>query len=115
MELKEFVSQALIELMEGIIIAQKHAVNCDAIISPNTETRLKTKLGVIDGFEWESNNIEFDVAISTSDNLEGKVGAGIFVAPFSLGGQTKGELYNQTVSRLKFSIPIFLPGQKEKY
>ncbi|MFA5838077.1 MAG: hypothetical protein WC837_14125 [Bellilinea sp.] len=106
MELKEFIAETLIQIIDGVSTAQIHAQNNSSMVAPS---------GKINGFEfyWDKYLVEFDVAITTTDSTEGKVGTGIFVAGFTFGGQAKGEISNQTFSHIKFSIPIFLPPQKE--
>lgn len=97
MELKEFVSQTLLQIVEGVKIAQA------------TDTGTNVEIAQRGDF----GSIEFDVAITTTDSVEGKGGAGIFVAGISLGAQAKGEVTNQTYSHIKFNIPLVLPYDEE--
>lgn len=98
MELKEFVSQTLIQIIEGIKIAQNHSTETNADIASG---------GVYE-------KIEFDVAVTTTDTTEARVGAGIFVAAVSLGAQAKGGVTNQTLSHIRFSVPMYLPYEEKR-
>jgi len=113
MELNEFVSQAITQIIDGVKEAQEHANVKGALVAPGLSTKVALKSGYVYdiNFSWVEHNIDFDVAITTSEGMEGRVGAGIFVAGITLGGSGKGEMYNQTISRLKFSVPIYLPYQ----
>ncbi|MFZ3079680.1 MAG: hypothetical protein WA109_08340 [Bellilinea sp.] len=93
MELKEFVSETLTQIIDGVKIAQTQASETNAVIAR----------------DGDYVKVEFDVAITTTDVTEGKVGAGIFVASINLGGQARGEISNQTLSHIMFSIPLYLP------
>jgi len=98
MELKEFVSETLLQIIEGVKIAQ----------STNTGTNVQIAPG------GNYGKIEFDVAITTTDTTEAKAGVGIFVAGVSLGAQAKGGISNQTLSHIKFDIPLILPYLPDK-
>ncbi|MFZ3080730.1 MAG: hypothetical protein WA109_13700 [Bellilinea sp.] len=104
MELKEFVAESIIQLIEGVKLAQVHAEDNNALVAPRGNQKEIN-------FGWKPQNIEFDVAVTTTDTAEGTGGAGIFVAALTLGGKVKGEISNQTLSHIKFTIPIYLQPQ----
>lgn len=104
MELNQFVSETIIQIINGVNKAQSTSKGTGALVAPQ-------RYG--DGgyfYIRKIEVIEFDVAITTTDTTEGKAGAGIFVAGISLGGQAREEVSNQTLSRIKFNVPIFLPA-----
>ena len=109
MELKEFVNQALVQIIQGVIEAQKFAHENGALVAPGMDTKISDIY-----FGLHEHKVEFDVAISTSDSIEGKVGAGLFVAGVTLGGQGTAEQANQTISHIKFSVPLYYPSQKTR-
>ncbi len=119
MELKDFVSQSLIALMDGIGDAQKYAKDKGAHINP--DIRNIHAPGIISNpnhFYYQV--IEFDVAVSVDEQAQtqNEVNAGIGLKAASiqvigLGATFHGEqkAQNVSVSRIKFSIPIELPKQ----
>ncbi len=113
MELKKFVSTALIELIDGVVEAQKHAESNRALITPGWDTKVTRLSGNVEDhdFLWEPHMVEFDIAVTTGDVTGGTAEAGLFVGAFSIGSQVKGETTNQTLSRIKFSIPVYFPSQ----
>ena len=111
-ELRDFISNALTQLIDGIVNAQEYAQNKGAVINPVDK--------FASDFERMSRTedlqlvhiIEFDVAVAVSENKQLKGGIGIVVPELSFGYQ--GSISNQknAVSRISFSIPVILPTQK---
>jgi len=116
MELKEFISETLIQVIDGVKIAQQYSKDNGALIAPNGDSYLVDSLGktIKVSFNYDVQNVEFDVAITTSESSGGKGGAGVFVAGISLGAQVKTETVDQTLSHLKFTVPVCLPAQPIK-
>ena len=58
--------------------------------------------------------VEFDVSVTASECDEAQGGLGIQVASITLGVGLSGKTEDQSsvISRLKFSVPIFLPETK---
>ena len=111
MELKEFVSEILVQVCEGIVDAQARTANSGALISP-TFKRNNGELTV----DTVSNGLtseRFDVALtaSTSNSTDGKGGLklGIAVLEFNAGGGKTEAVQNSQVSRVQFEIPVKLP------
>lgn len=101
MELKEFISTTLKQVVEGVIDAQdymkKEKIN--AIISP-AGTYVKEK------------SIDFDVAITVNESNSTSAGGGINVASIiTAGGKKNSESTEQSISRVKFSVGVNLPRQ----
>ena len=114
MELRQFISDALTQLMDGVIDAQENVKEKGGLIAPGRETIILFS-GDNSGeqFYRERQVVEFDVVITVSESAEGKAGVGVFGGGISIGAQAKGETSNQTLSHLKFSVPIYLPQQKQ--
>ena len=110
MELNEFISQTIKEIFDGIKNVQSNyktdngSVNSDTI-SCNTDV---WKLWGKDTYQ-PAHLIEFDVAVTTTEGKGTKGGIGVFVGPVGLGSQGKSEISNTSYSRIKFSVPVFLP------
>jgi hypothetical protein len=116
MLLRDFVKNALVDVVEGIRSAQTEEC-CANLIAP------KALMGSHHGFEPGSGIavsytggeeygtvVKFDVAVTSSDstsiNAEGK--ARLLV----VGGHVDGkyEKNNATVNRISFSVPVGFPG-----
>lgn len=114
-ELKDFISTTLTQLIDGIMNAQEYAKDKGAIVNPE------------DGFQSDLNKlsrlfgsdhrlvhiIEFDVAVTVAEDKQFKGGVGIVIPELSLGYQRKTDNLRSAVSRVQFSIPIVLPTQNQ--
>lgn len=112
MELQEFVSETLVQIIKGVADAQRKAEKLGAHVNPiGLQSPGKAPVGQrYDSTTWAvTENVEFDVAVSAADNTETKGGIGVFVGPLTLGSQGETGSKYSTVSRIKFSVPIMLP------
>ncbi|MBI5353789.1 MAG: hypothetical protein HZB50_14190 [Chloroflexi bacterium] len=116
MELKSFVKETIVQIIEGVKEAQDHALDFGAIVNPKgffTEHEIIKWLPErLEKGGWrEGQVIDFDVSIAISETDEARGGLGIQVAStvIGLGVSGKSEEQNSTISRLKFSVPLFLP------
>lgn len=112
MDLKEFTTQTLVQIVEGAIEANAQLSRSNSFV-PTTDTLGCPK----DELEarWEKplmHNVDFDVAITTIESDGKSGGAGIRVASLALGGNIESKIENQTISRVKYSIPIVIGEQK---
>ncbi|RKY07893.1 MAG: hypothetical protein DRP56_05000 [Planctomycetota bacterium] len=94
MDLKEFVSETLRQVIEGVKEAQISAPGNGAVVAPYYDYR---------------KTVEYDVAVTAVEGTEAGAKAGISVWSIGAGGNVKTESTNTTVSRIKFSIPLELP------
>lgn len=112
MQLKDFVSETLNQIVEGIIAAQRFGDERGALVNP------KGLVGSNNKADWDrasgesASRIEFDVAITAVEGKGTKGGIGVFVGAIGLGSQGQSETSQSTVSRIKFSVPLHLPKAK---
>jgi hypothetical protein len=92
MELQEFVQRTIEQIIAGIKASHQ-------VVTENG--------GRIDTNSFQK--IEFDVAVTTSEDKEKKGGAGILVWGIGLGAQAKVETNNSCVSRVQFTVPFAVP------
>ncbi len=115
MELNKFISSSIIEIITGIKNAQNHLKIEGAIIVPDTTYRK-----AMDGDLQERNtkepvfHIEYDLAVTTVEGSQTNRGIGVLSSLISLGAQGQTEKTNESVSRLKFEIPVIYPIHNPK-
>lgn len=111
MELKEFVSQSLTQIFEGVRQAQDKTKDVGGSIATKVIAPQRDSQYVI-GFNHKEAVIlvDFDVSINTVDVTNSKAGLGLFVAAFGGGAQAGSESSNNQLSRLRFSVPVILPS-----
>lgn len=110
MELKEFISKSLTEIIDGVSEAQSYAKTKGAKINPadfngGSNSNFLLNNGGL------GQEIEFDVAVNANETSDSKIGAGINVWGVGIGGHSTAGQENSITSRIKFNILVFLPNQ----
>ncbi len=98
MDIKEFVSQTLKQIIDGVVDAQDQTRKTNAVVVPYCDSKQK---------------VDFDVAVTVVEGKETGGKAGISVWSIGAGVTGKTESSSSTVSRIKFEIPIDLPQGEE--
>lgn len=111
MELKEFIKTTLTQISQGITEAQEEMNGNDMIVNPaglasnsNGEKYLRT-----DGWRYVQE-IEINVGVTAIEKEGERAGIGIVTGILSGGAQASSDNSNQTVSTIKFNIPVALPS-----
>lgn len=107
MELKEFVTETLVQIAEGIEEAQRRlkASGSDARVNPYM-TKDDSGKWVTGGRRENVETVEFDVAILANEDTETKAGVGLTVASLlKLGAGGSSSQSSGTESRIKFKVP----------
>lgn len=118
MELKEFVSESLKQIIDGVIDAQIYAKSKGASINPQNMTYSSPSVdGLIVPQDRGHPNkpvqiMEFDVAVTVTQAGEAKAGLAIFAGALGIGTQAKIEDGNTYANRIKFSVPFLFPDQQ---
>ncbi len=110
MELKEFVSESLLQIFNGVRQAQEQTKETGGAVVAQVVGTKKEHPSVLG---YTHNNaivlVDFDVSLNTIDVTKEKAGLGLFVAAFGGGAQFGSEASNSQLSRLRFSVPVMLP------
>jgi len=117
LELKDFVAESLKQIIGGIANAQDFAKENKSYINPEGIIKASNDRLIVEMNNPKSQHpipqfIEFDIAVTVSEDVENKAGIGVFSGPIAFGTQGKVEDANLTISRIKFSIPVLFPQQK---
>lgn len=115
MELKEFVSQSISQIFDGVREAQEKTISLGGSVSPKIIAPQRDNPAIL-GINYQQPVIlvDFDVSLNTIDTTSTKAGFGLFVAAFGGGAQTGDTKSNNSLSRLHFSVPVVLPPPIEK-
>lgn len=112
MKLQDFVSETLQQIIRGIKDAQEKTKDSGAEVSPalgawsgNLEKHkiIQAKSGHCVHF------VDFDVALTVTQETETKAGIGIFASVIGIGAQGQTNNENATINRIQFRVPITLP------
>ena len=109
MNLSEFVSESLRQIVEGVATAQSSSsemgeVNPKIWLAQRGEAA-KMKILESSSGKW-IHMVDFDVAVTVAESTETKGGIGLFVGPVVLGSKGQSNAQDSTVSRIKFQVPI---------
>lgn len=97
MELKDFIEQSVSEIVEATQNLKQKYNKDNSSIAPRFSANINDVL----------HNINFDIAVTTSENGTAKAGSKIGISV--LGANVNGEkgFTNENCSRIKFSIPFY--------
>ena len=110
MDLKTFISSTLAQIVEGIAEAS------EAIAARGTNASVNPIRRGHDSkmMRGDPEPVEFDVAVTTSEDTQSGLKGGIKVAGvFSLGGDTHDKTTSASVSRIKFVFQLAQPSTVE--
>ncbi len=114
MDLKQFVSETLVQISSGIEDAQRNLreSGSEAIINTNMTTADGGQI-VTGGKRCHVEFVEFDVAILANESSESKGGIGLTVASLlKLEAGGKSAESSGRESRIKFKVPMTYPMHK---
>ena len=113
MDLKEFVSETLVQITEGVSDAQRRTEGQEGVqISPPLQGNLNTasEHGFVSTSKGKAQVVKFDVALTVTSSEKGKGGIGVFSGMLNCGGGVESGSENSSLSRVQFAIPLMLPG-----
>jgi hypothetical protein len=118
MDLIDFIRESFVQISKGIEEANEELKDSSALINPNNvyvNAGNRQNYGRLD----ESKNyhrivevVEFDVAVTASDESETGGKFGIRVGAVEIGANGKQSEGNKAESRIKFKIPTVFPHAK---
>ena len=112
MDLKEFVKETLIQITAGVRDAQGEVRALGGIVNPATLTRTDgagSYFSTIDDIHHVFL-VDFDVAVSVTENTGTNAGAKLNVATFlTLGAGGQSANSSAATNRLTFKVPLALP------
>lgn len=125
MELKDFVKETIVQIAKGIEEASTELSDSDVMVNPiyvtmhseNAQSYGRTTTHTDADEEAHSRviqKLEFDIAVSVESGQQGSVGAKLSIASIGIGADGKTESSKKSESRIKFSVPVVLPGYKNE-
>lgn len=112
MELKEFIENALIQLLEGISSAQEKAKEIGGEVNPYLNDESQSKHGFLNSSGDSAAVVNFDVALTATEGTGTKAGISVLGGAINLGAGGQSSNESSVVSRIKFSVPVVLPKSK---
>lgn len=111
MELKEFITQTLININQGIIDAQEQTKDSGILINPkNIRKRDNNNYEVYNGNSATIQEIEFNVVVNVTEGKDSKIAVGAFTGILSGGVSNTNQNNNSTQTTIKFNLPVQFPS-----
>lgn len=116
MELKDFISETIQQISQGIIDAKEKCSELDVIVNPNITIGAdgdyyvpeEKRIGSV-SMQRRVQLLNMDIAVTVTEASEtsggGKIGVSIFGANINSSGKSE----NTNISRVQFSIPVCFP------
>ena len=108
MELREFISATLADIIGGVVDARKKVTG--AIVAPNFKNDHR-HLVVSDGNKNLLETVEFEVILTDKGVSEKSKGIGVSFGSFGLGYKNEKGGENTSSTKIKFGVPIVFPGE----
>lgn len=109
MDLKEFITETLVQITQGVQDAQEKIKDTGCLINPegfHQGENLKS------GYNKEYRHVQkvkMSIAVKVIENSDTKAGLGVMSAILNAGVLNKEGETNTVTNRIEFDIPISLP------
>lgn len=111
MELKEFITQTLININQGIIDAQEQTKESGIVINPkNIKKRDSNIFEVCNGNSAPIQEIEFNIVVNVTEGKDSKIAVGAFTGMLSGGVSNTNQNNSSTQTTIKFNLPVKFPS-----
>lgn len=118
MEIKDFISETILQICQGMEDAKEKLAKYDAIVNPKVTCGNESSYWIPKkhehvALERRVQNVEMDIAVEVSENCEeGGVAKLTIPSILSIGGDGKSGIEQRTINRVHFTIPVCLPTQE---
>lgn len=109
MELKDFIKESIMNIVDGVTEAQELIKAKGAEINPR-KVQFKENGQYNYYNSGKPQYIEFDVGLTSIQKAGSSEGIGVFLGSINLGKKNDDGTENTATSRIKFSIPLVLPS-----
>jgi len=113
MELRSFISQALTQIVEGVVDAQEATGKHNACVNPAGLMRSTQAVSTDAIWDNKTNNyarmVSFDIAVTVEEGTTTNAKIGVVAGLLNLGAGGASANKELAVSRIQFSVPVLLP------
>ena len=107
MELKEFISDAITQICEGVKDAQERCNKVDAKINP---PMIGDSITDDISMRYQKHSkVHFNITLQSFVDDKGKSGIGVLLASMSIGTAKESSQGSSSLTSVEFSVPIALP------
>jgi hypothetical protein len=118
MQLEQFVHQSLVSIADGVLAAQQELQLKQVLVNSS----MRGQSGNAENWAHYGRDsrgcpvfaVDFDVAVTVTEETGSKQGIGVVSGIFAVGGQQREDSKNTAVTRLQFKVPISYPHVRSK-
>jgi hypothetical protein len=108
MELKEFISETIKQIVDGVCIAQQDVSKSGAAVNPAAVVSSQMYAN-IEGKKIPATLLEFKIVLMDTSAHENSKGIGVYLLGMDGGVKGKNITNHSTETQVSFNIPIVLP------
>jgi hypothetical protein len=110
MELKEFIENVFVNLVDGVKAAQLYAAKNNAKVAPSASSSTTEKGNKINiSYHPGIKEIEFEVVLGQTKTEDSTTGIGVFLHGLGMGATDEKGIKNYENTKIRFSIPFIFP------
>ena len=114
MEIKDFISNTIEQISEGVRDAHSKCCHYGTIVNPSVGDGGANDYYVgVQGKKWRVQTLDMDIAVTVTETADRGMGGKIGIASFGVGVNKEKGYSTANESRIRFSIPICLPTARE--
>ena len=111
MDIQEYISDTLIQIIAGVKKAQDYATQNGAIVNAGNDIQYRGH-NKLEHTTPTTQEIEFDILVTTSDNTRAQSGVQVLFPTFlGTGGVSQREAGDIAANRVRFTVPVIFPEQ----
>ena len=102
MELDDFITKTINSIIKGVKDSQEYAKTQRAVVNPALKDNFESH-------HRKLTNVDFEIAITASNEKEKGVSGGISVMSLGAGGKSSNKNIENSTSKVRFELAIGLP------
>lgn len=112
MELQEFVKETLLQITRGVKEAQEAVKEYGGVVNPK-QYRNPTDVtnAKINNEFCPVQDIDFEVALTSTTGKENKAGIGVALGSFKVGADRNNENKSVAATSVSFTVPLVFPTE----
>lgn len=116
MELKDFISDTLVQIAEGVKSAQSEYKSLGGKVNPSGMKQVNGDVAwgksiPIHGEASLLCEVKFEVALTSEEKDNNAGGIGVLFGALSIGGKSENQNNVSSITNVRFNIPVCLPQQ----
>lgn len=117
MELKDFITNTLTQIAEGVKNSQESFKKLGGTVNPSGLRQISGDIPFgkdtpIQGDAHLLCNVQFEVSLTSDNASNASGGIGVLFGSLSIGGKAGSENKEISLNKVKFNIPVTLPSQR---